>query len=52
MLIKEIDNTEKLVETHSGKQRQYYEQRREKLLGELDETETQIKVLEREVTNG
>jgi len=52
MLIKEIDNTEKLVETHSGKQRQYYEQRREKLLGELDETETKIKVLENEVRNG
>ena len=52
MLIKEIDNTEKLVETHSGKQRAYYEQRRERLLGELDETETQIKVLESEVRNG
>jgi hypothetical protein len=52
MLIKEIDNTEKLVESHSGKQRKYYEERREKLLGELDETETRIKVLESEVMNG
>jgi hypothetical protein len=52
MLIKEIDNTEKLVETHSGKQHQYYEQRRETLLSELDEIETQIKVLENEVRNG
>ena len=52
MLIKEIDNTEKLVESHSGKQRRYYEERRVKLLGELDETETQIKVLENGVGNG
>ena len=51
-LIKEIENTERLKETHSGKQKEYYEELRVKLVDELDEIETQIKVLEQEVFNG
>ena len=46
-LIKEIDNTERLMETHSGEQRRYYEERRGKLLKELEELEKQIKDMER-----
>ncbi len=46
-LIKEIDNTEKLMDTHSGEQRQYYEERRGKLLTELGDLDKQIKEMER-----
>lgn len=46
--IKEIENTERLAGLHSGEQREYYEKMREKLIDELDEIETRIKVLERE----
>ncbi|MCK4267018.1 MAG: DUF1616 domain-containing protein [Thermoplasmata archaeon] len=45
-LIKQIDNTEKLAELHSGKQKDYYEDRKKDLLDELAGVEKEIKGIE------
>jgi hypothetical protein len=46
-LIKEINNTERLIDTHSAEQMRYYEERRGKLVTELGDLDKQIKVIEK-----
>lgn len=41
-LVKEIDNTERLMDSHTGEQRKYYEGKRKELLDELSELDVQI----------
>ena len=46
-LIKQIDKTERLIEAHSGDQKKYYKQLREKQLLELDGLEDKISLIEK-----
>ncbi len=46
-LIKQIDKSERLIEAHSGDQKKYYKQRRDKQLAELSELETKIIKIEK-----
>ena len=46
-LIKQIEKSERLVEAHSGDQKNYYTKRREKQLAELGELETKITKIEK-----
>ena len=46
-VIKQIEKAERQVEVHSGEQREYYSQRRKKLLTELSELEAKISKIEK-----
>jgi hypothetical protein len=46
-LLKEIDKAEKMAEAHSGEQRKYYQERREKLMASLSDIENEIEDIER-----
>ena len=46
-LIKQIEKTEKLIEAHSGDQKEYYIQRRKKQLKKLDKLEDNISYIEK-----
>ena len=46
-LIKQIDKSERLMEAHSGDQKKYYTQRRDKQLAELSELEKKIIKIEK-----
>jgi len=45
-LIREIDRAERMAEAHSGEQREYYNKRKESMLGELARTEREIQEIE------